>query len=268
MIAEVATIAVDLVEMETNSSALNDEFIAHRLGLVPLLSSAVGQMELARDTDAEDDEWPAGVPFELHVKNTGDQPLDVTSRDLVNKGQNDLQRSVVPVDNANSSSAGILIAKLGRNQEIKLRCIARKGIGKDHAKWNPTATVVYQFKPTININDALVATLSLREKQAYIESWTAKPDRPVVRLNQQTGAIDVVDAEAYNYDEEEKLWAEENGKAGLAEVVQSQDTFIFTVESTGVLPPEVIVLSAIDSLEAKLSGLVNSMNMWGNNVVQ
>jgi hypothetical protein len=30
-------------------------------------------------------------------------------------------------------------------QEIKLKATARKGIGKDHAKWIPVATATYQY---------------------------------------------------------------------------------------------------------------------------
>lgn len=96
MISEVPTIAIDLVEIEVNSTVLNDEFIAHRLGLIPLTSDRAMSMRLTPDCDACDGDGECefcSVEFRLSVKCVGDQHLDVTSSDLIG-----YDPTVVPVD--------------------------------------------------------------------------------------------------------------------------------------------------------------------------
>jgi DNA-directed RNA polymerase II subunit RPB3 len=88
----VPTIAIDLVEFEVNTSVLNDEFIAHRLGLIPLRSHFAPIWNTVHE--AGDDDDLQEVTFELHVKNTTRRDLKVTSDDLI---QDNEYPSVVPV---------------------------------------------------------------------------------------------------------------------------------------------------------------------------
>ncbi|KAF5745601.1 DNA-directed RNA polymerase family protein [Tripterygium wilfordii] len=254
MIAEVPTIAIDLVEIEVNSSVLNDEFLAHRLGLIPLTSERAMSMRFSRDCDACDGDGQCefcSVEFHLRAKCHSDQTLDVTSKDLYSS-----DHSVVPVDfsdiagHDSSEQRGIIIVKLRRGQELRLRAIARKGIGKDHAKWSPAATVTFMYEPEIHINEEMMQTLTLEEKMALVESSPTKVLG--VDSNQQ---VVVVDPEAYTYDDEVLKKAESMGKPGLIEINAREDSFIFTVESTGAMKASQLLLNAIEILKQKLDAV-------------
>ncbi|KAL9691835.1 hypothetical protein QQ045_012262 [Rhodiola kirilowii] len=196
MIAEVPTIAIDLVEIETNSSVLNDEFIAHRLGLVPLKSDRAMSMRFSRDCDACDGDGQCefcSVEFHLCATCINEQTLEVTSNDLYSS-----DHTVVPYVTICYNCRGIIIVKLRKGQELRLRAIARKGIGKDHAKWSPAATVTFMYEPEIHINEEMMDKLSLEEKK----SWIASSPSKVFDINPDTQQVVIVDPEAYAYDDE------------------------------------------------------------------
>ncbi|RLM86230.1 DNA-directed RNA polymerases II, IV and V subunit 3 [Panicum miliaceum] len=264
MIAEVPTVAIDLVEIEVNSSVLNDEFIAHRLGLIPLTSAAAMQMRFSRDCDACDGDGSCeycSVEFLLSARATdSDQTLEVTANDL-----RSADPKVCPVDQARAyqqalnadydtnagEQRGILIVKLRRGQELRLRAIARKGIGKDHAKWSPAATVTFMYEPDIRINEELMDTLTLDEKRSWVESSPTK----VFHLDPITKQVTVCDAEAYTYDDEVIKKAEAMGKPGLVEINAKEDSFIFTVETTGAITAYELIMNAIMVLRQKLDAV-------------
>jgi DNA-directed RNA polymerase II subunit RPB3 len=67
--------------------------------------------------------------------------------------------------------------------------------------------------------------------------------------------VQVVNAEAYAYDEEVIKKAEAMGFPGLVSISAREDSFIFTVEATGALKPAAMVLNALDVLRVKLDGV-------------
>ncbi|PVV03268.1 hypothetical protein BB560_002264 [Smittium megazygosporum] len=141
MIAEVPTMAIDMVEFYQNSSVLADEFIAHRLGMIPLTSEKAKDFKYTRDCSCTQNCHLCSVEMTLHVKCTEDQTLSVTSKDLISSNPD-----VVPVLE-DGQDKGILIAKLNKGQELKLFCVVKKGIAKEHAKWSPCAAVEFDYDP-------------------------------------------------------------------------------------------------------------------------
>ena len=167
MMAEVPILAIDLVEFEDNSSVLVDEFIAHRLGLIPLRSKIpMESWNYNHECDCGDYcdkcsvkitlDCDFNVLIQKYPAHRQDVAITITSQDLV--VHSDLV-SVVHFSNEEdqqkSHDDGIAIVKLGPGQKIKLEAIAKKGIGKEHAKWNPTATVALKHDPVVKLNEEM-----------------------------------------------------------------------------------------------------------------
>lgn len=159
-------------------------------------------------------------------------------------------------DQNDNQKPGILIVKLRKNQAVKLRATAIKGIGKLHAKWSPVATVTYHIVPDIRLNQAKLDWLSSDNKAAFVDSCPSK----VYELDPISQKVKIEHPERCTYSMECLYKAEElfPGESGIVsvrekEISKGKHEFKFIVETTGALKPEEIVLTAFEVVNLKLS---------------
>lgn len=233
MLAEIPTILIDLVEIEINTSVLADEFLSHRLGLIPLDSVDIDKLEYTRDCTCESYCDNCAVILELSAKCDSDATLSIYSTDMMVLAAPPNPHSA-PVPNRDPAlgrpivrdpaGRGILLAKLRKNQELKIRCIAKKGIAKEHAKWLPCAAVGFEYDPY----NKLRHTDYWYEEDASAEWPRSK-----------------------NCDWEEPPLEDEPFDPHAV-----PENYYFNVETVGLLPSDEVVRRGITVLQEKLAAVV------------
>jgi len=109
IITNVPIAAIEKVTIDKNSSALADEILAHRLGLIPFKTDIKNFVDTV---------------VSLDVINDSDELKTIYTQDLKSSNPD-----IVPVyDN-------MPIVKLSKGQQIKLEATVELGKGREHVKW-------------------------------------------------------------------------------------------------------------------------------------
>jgi DNA-directed RNA polymerase subunit D len=227
-LAEVPSMAIDEVVMIENSSILQDEMIAHRLGLVPL------KTDLDNYNNPEDceckSEFGCGqcrVTLTLNAE-SNEGTRTVYSGELVSENPD-----VIPV------TEKVPLIKLAKGQKLKLEAYARLGKGKVHAKWQPVCVCAYKYYPKIEV-----------PIKACVECSKCADICPKKVLAMKGNKIEVKDLLACNLcmDCVEACPKKDEG----LKVDWEKDAFIMNIESTGALPPGRILQEATKILGKQL----------------
>ena len=145
LISEIPTMAIDFATIISNTSCLHDNMIAQRIGLIPFISNNASKFNYFWDNEGNK---LVEVKYSLNVTNYSKNIIDVTSNDfkiIDDKNfiayQKNIYNSVKPI----ITEYPIVITQLAEGQSLHLTCSVRKGISKEHAKFQPTSTVGYEI---------------------------------------------------------------------------------------------------------------------------
>ncbi|XP_020247739.1 DNA-directed RNA polymerases I and III subunit RPAC1 [Asparagus officinalis] len=272
LIAEVPTMAIEKVFFLDNTSVINDEVLAHRLGLIPLAvdprlfddlsendvpnerNTLVFKLEVScekggprRTVKSDQLKWlPNGSELPMELRNPSGNQKGYTSFSCSQASLPELSKNPPRVKHGD-----IIISKLGPGQAIELEAHAVKGIGKTHAKWSPVSTAWYRMLPEV------VLLKEVRNEDA--EGLAAKCPTKVFDIEDmgkgEKRAV-VVNPRACTLCRE----CIRGGGEDLVELRRVKDHFIFTIESAGALPPEVLFTEAVKILEGKCERVISELS--------
>lgn len=283
MIAEIPTLAIEKVFIEFNTSVIQDEVLAHRLGLIPFKGGKEGLfkfMKWWRKPEPSTDPYSTTfdyntVSLSLDVECKRNEAADpgeedptklyhhahVYASDIVFNPEGKQSRYFSGDDAIAPVNPDILIAKLRPGQAIQLMMHMHKGVGSDHAKFSPVATASYRLMPTINIvkpilgDDAVkfakcfpkgvIGFETVTEEEAQQDGSGYEGHGGEVKAVVKDPMRDTVSRECLRHKEFE-------GKVKLG---RKRDHFIFSVESTGQWESDELFLESIKMLKLKCNKL-------------
>lgn len=146
----------------------------------------------------------------------------------------------------------ILIAKLRPGQMIEMEAHARKGTGRDHAKYSPVATAAYRLMPHIEIlnpiyDDLAEELVHLLEPGVFTLEKTGSGDPPGTRVKAKV-SNPYACTMSRNFMRNPEL-------ASSIKMTRIPDHVIFSVESVGMAHPGVLVAEALRVLQGKCQRL-------------
>jgi len=255
--------AIEKVFMYNNTSIVQDEVLAHRLGLIPIQADPrYFSFPQAQEGEVEptDEQLLEANPdyhivFELKVKckKNPKAPVDTVDADVLYLDSKVLTKHMkwIPIgdqlekfgpNGIRPVSDDILIAKLRPGQEIDLRMHCVKGIGSDHAKFSPVAPASYRLLPSITLLKPITGELAERLVKCF--------SKGVIKLKEDKGVKKAVVENPRKDTGMREIFRDDELK-NIVKMEKIRDHFIFTVESTGALAPNILVEEAIKILHAK-----------------
>jgi len=228
-LAEVPCMAIEEVVMIENSSILQDEIIAHRLGLTPLKTD-LDTYSLPEDCECQSE---FGCP-KCRVTLTLDAEAKEGTRTVYSGEIVSENPEIIPV------SDKIPIIKLAKNQKLKLEAYARLGRGKVHAKWQPVSMCAYKYYPKITTPPEKCGECQKCVDICPKKVLSFKEEKVDVRdLLECNLCMDCVEACPK--------------KPSPLKIEWEKNAFILNIESTGGLPPERVLMEATKTLGKQLN---------------
>ncbi|KAJ2788112.1 DNA-directed RNA polymerase core subunit rpc40 [Coemansia interrupta] len=252
LIAEIPTMAIEKVYMVNNTGIVQDEVLAHRLGLIPIKADP-DEFQWKRADEQPTDQNTLVFRLDITCARNPEAAADETDNSVkyINGSVYSGQLAWIPQGDQETRFAAnpirpvhddILVTKMRPGQQIVCEMHCEKGVGKDHAKFSPVSTASYRLLPEIQILEDITGEDAEVFAQCFapgvIEIVT---ENGVKKARVANARKDTVSREVLRHKRFE-------GKVRLTRV---RDHFIFSVESTGIVAPEKLVSQALDVLMEK-----------------